>query len=122
MQSAELQLGDLTTKRDYIFVADVADALIAMCKAAESRGHCLANVGRGEEIDGAEIVAAVGQLLGRELHVHADPARVRISDRPHLLSDNSRAGDLLGWRPRTDLRSGLQAAVAQPAAAGLILF
>jgi UDP-glucose 4-epimerase len=118
---SELQLGDLTTKRDYVFVDDVADALMAMSAAAEATGYCLANVGRGEEVDGSEIVAAIGELLGHRLRVETDPARVRTSDRPHLLSDSSYAHELLGWRALTDLNAGLLAAIAEPSAAGLTL-
>lgn len=117
----ELRLGTLTTRRDYVFVDDVADALIAISGKAEESGHCLCNVGRGEEVDGYEIVAAIGRLLGRDLRVRTDPTRIRASDRPHLLCDCSGAHEMLGWTAATGLEAGLRAAIAEPAAPGLTL-
>jgi GDP-D-mannose dehydratase len=57
--------------------------------------------------------------MGRELRVIGDPARMRASDRPLLLSDCTRAHSLLGWSAQSSLRDGLEAAIARPTAAGV---
>lgn len=116
---ASMRLGNLDTKRDYVFVDDVGAALAAMPAAVREHGWVVCNVGRGEELDGDEIVREVGQLVGHDLDVTTDPARVRKSDRPHLLSDSSKAARLLGWSAGTSLRDGLRAALDEPVAAGL---
>ena len=115
----ELHLGNLSTKRDYIFVDDVADGLIALAAAVPEHGTLSCNLGREQAVDGFELVATVGELLDRELRVLTDPARMRASDRPVLLSDCTRAHALLGWRAQSSLREGLAAAIAQPTAAGV---
>jgi nucleoside-diphosphate-sugar epimerase len=55
-----------------------------------------------------------GALLGRELTVQTDPARVRprLSEVQLLLSDASLARDLTGWAPTIDLDEGLARTIA----------
>lgn len=118
-EGTQLRLGNLSTKRDYVFVDDVAEGLAALPGAAQQGGSMTCNIGTGTESDGNEIVAAIRELTGRPLEIAVDPDRVRASDRPHLLSDSSRAAELLGWYPRTDLAAGLDAALREPMAASV---
>lgn len=117
-QGVQLRLGNLDTARDYVFVDDVAEALIAMSMTESSTEHVAMNIGRGTEVTGHDIVAIVASLMGTALQVVSDPERMRASDRPHLCSDPRLAKAELGWRAGTDLRDGLDAAMASPMAAG----
>jgi UDP-glucose 4-epimerase len=117
----ELRLGNLTTQRDYVFVDDVAQGLIDLATASSQQGLITCNLGAERAIDGEQIVAAVGRLTGRELRVVSDPERMRVSDRPLLLSDCTTARSLLGWSARCNLEDGLQAALAEPTAAGVLV-
>ncbi len=117
-RSATLRLGNLSTRRDYVYVGDVADGLIALADSDDD-GVLTCNLGREQAIDGFELVAAIGEILERQFEVVTDRDRVRRSDRPLLLSDCSRAREVLGWRAETTLDAGLRAAVARPTAAGV---
>jgi UDP-glucose 4-epimerase len=119
--SDELMLGNLATKRDYIFVEDVARGLIALAANVSAHGWLSCNIGREEAVDGFDLVRSVGELIDRELRVLTDPSRVRASDRPLLLSECARAHSLLSWHPKTSLREGVRAAIAQPMATGVQL-
>ena len=110
----ELRLGNLHTRRDYVYVDDVASALASMLDLDRSSLTC--NIGSERDVNGFEVVATVGQLLNRHLEVRTDPARFRASDRPRLATDCRRARELLGWSPRTALREGLREALRQPMA------
>ncbi len=119
LRGDELRLGNLATSRDYIYVEDVARGLIALAGDGLGDDPLTCNLGAERAIDGNEIVAAVGRLLGRELRVLADPERMRPSDRPVLLSDCSRAHERLDWTARWGLEDGLAAALAEPTALGV---
>jgi UDP-glucose 4-epimerase len=106
----ELQLGNLTSKRDYVHVEDVARALggLARLPIAPQASPLRVNVGTGKERSAREIVELLGEIGGTTTAITQDPARVRPSDRPHLRADVSRLRELLGWAPDTDLRAGLR--------------
>jgi NAD dependent epimerase/dehydratase len=103
-----LRLGELDTRRDLTFVSDTVAGFMA---AARSDGALTRTVHLGTGVDASvrEIVALVGELVGRELTVDVDTDRMRppASEVRRLLSDPGLARRLIGWRPAVDLRSGL---------------
>lgn len=104
----EVLLGDLTPVRDYVFVDDVADAI--MCAAiAPCSGAIAVNVGSGTGTAVEMVAATAMRLAGRRLRVRADPSHHRPAsvDIPHLVADVTRAGELLRWRPTVSLVDGL---------------
>ncbi len=101
----ELQLGNLDSRRDYVYVEDVAAGLQALAARPAT-----VNLGSGQAVDGHTLVHEIGEVLGRELVVRSDPARLRPSDRPVLRSDPSRARELLGWHATVGLRDAIAAA------------
>lgn len=80
-----LRLGNLDAKRDYIYVDDVADGLIALATRSPSGGPV--NLGTGESHSGHRLIAELSALTGRPIHVEQDPDRLRPSDRPNLQAD-----------------------------------
>ncbi len=114
-----LRLGNLSTRRDYVYVHDVAEAILTLADELPAADGLTCNVGGGRAIDGHEVVDAVAGVVGRDVEVQTDPARVRASDRPVLLSDCRRARARLGWQPRTSLENGLREAARRPLAAGI---
>jgi UDP-glucose 4-epimerase len=105
--SREVELGNLSPARDFVYVEDVANALAAMA-ADDADGVRAYNVGTGEEHTVREVVEAVGDALGEDLQVEQEQERVRESDRPHLKADVTRIERELGWTPQTNFVDGLQ--------------
>jgi UDP-glucose 4-epimerase len=99
-----LELGNLLPTRDYIYVDDVADALVRLLES-DVRGSV--NVGTGAAYSAREMVDEIEAILGKRLEVASVPERQRLGDRPVLLADNSRLRDL-DWRPAGDFRESLR--------------
>jgi UDP-glucose 4-epimerase len=118
-QGPELKLGNLSTKRDYIYVEDVARGLIALAEAVRSGESLTCNLGSGRQYEGREIIETVARLMERDVQLTTDVGRVRASDRPSLLSDSTRASEALGWQPQTSWEQGLAKTVERPVAAGV---
>jgi UDP-glucose 4-epimerase len=120
-RGSELKLGNLSSRRDYIYVEDIARGLMAIAGARHRHGGILCNIGTGVQASGDEIVEALARIMDRDVELSVDPARMRASDRPDLQSDPSKALELLGWRAQVSLEDALRLAVERPTAAGVVV-
>jgi UDP-glucose 4-epimerase len=101
-----LRLGNLQSVRDYVYVEDVARAILAAVEV-ELPGHTTINVGTGSGRSVAEVIEVLEGLLGRTLEVVSSAERRRAVDRPFLVADRGRARRLLGWEPEVAFEEGL---------------
>ena len=91
--------------REFLFVDDLADACAFVLKNYSDMDFL--NVGTGEDITVAEFARLVGEVVGYKGELAFDMTRP--DGTPRKLLDVSRLA-ALGWRARTDLRTGLAAA------------
>ncbi|MFC6840807.1 NAD-dependent epimerase/dehydratase family protein [Xanthomonas theicola] len=104
-----VRLGNLQPRRDYLHADDAAAGLLALLDDARpAPAFDVFNLCSGVECSVAELVAEIGDLLGRRVRVQVDPLRRRALDRAHQLGDPAKAAALLGWRARWDLRQALR--------------
>lgn len=93
--------------REFLYVDDLADALVFLLKNYSAESHI--NVGSGTEISIAELAREIAAVTRFEGAVNFDPSMPDGVSRK--LMDNSCLASL-GWRSRTPLREGLQKAYA----------
>ena len=93
-------------RRDYVYVADVVEAVLRALTARGVEGE-IVNVGRGEETTNEELVALLEEVVGHQIAVRPGTFPSRPGDVPHSRADLSKAARLLGWCPPTSLREGL---------------
>jgi dTDP-glucose 4,6-dehydratase len=103
-----VRLGSLTPTRDFTYVGDTVAGYLAVAASDTSVGRTL-QLGTGEEISVADLVAAVENVLGRELRVEQEPERLRPpgSEVMRLVSDHAEMTALTGWEPLVTLADGL---------------
>lgn len=98
-------LGDGTQTRDFVYVDDVVDALVAASTATDVN-LAVINVGSGQEVSVNDLAARVARATGKWasiLHNRGQSGGVS-----RLVADVSLAQELLGWTPRTELDRGLR--------------
>jgi UDP-glucose 4-epimerase len=91
---------DGTCIRDYIHVADLADAHLLALQAAEAGEHKIYNLGNGNGFSNKEVVATVKQVTGTDFPVEIGPRRA--GDPAELVASSERAKTELGWKPSRD--------------------
>jgi UDP-glucose 4-epimerase len=93
---------DGTCIRDYIHVADLADAHLLALTAPEPGEHRIYNLGNGTGFSVQQVVDAVREVTGHEVPVEVGPRRA--GDPAQLVASSDRIRADLGWSPRhTDL-------------------
>lgn len=95
--------GDGTVTRDYLHVADVADAF---ARAVQYGGReSVFNISSGHGASLNEIIAMMEQILGHAIERIYRPGRA--FDVPISVLANTLAREELGWRPEIDLGAGM---------------
>jgi UDP-glucose 4-epimerase len=97
-------LGDGTQSRDFVFVDDVVDALLAAATAIDIN-RAVINIGSGREVSINDLADYVARATGKRVNVLHNPTQSGGVSR--LVADVNLARQLLGWVPRTDLETGL---------------
>lgn len=112
---AKIQVGDISTVRDFTFVDDTVAAFLAIATAPGVEFGCAYNAGTGRSVSVAEMIELVLELTrSEEKPVECDPVRMRPVDSEvrTLLADSSCFASATGWRPTVDLRVGLTRTIA----------
>ena len=100
--------GDGSVVRDFVYVEDVAQALIA---AITHQGpDRIFNIGGGQGRNLHEIIAAIQTQMGRKLDLIWKPGRPL--DAPVSILAINRAATALAWLPETSFEGGLERTIA----------
>lgn len=95
---------DGTCVRDYLHVADLADAHLLALEATAADdpraadGALVCNLGNGDGSSNREVIAAAETVVGRAIPVTVGARRP--GDPPVLVASSDLAAELLGWRPK----------------------
>ncbi len=99
--------GDGKSQRDYLYVADVIDAICAAIDRPAVGGPV--NIGSGIGRSILDVVAALERVTGRGIAVQF--ADERATDARSNILDPAKARELFGWAPKTDFIDGLRMTV-----------
>jgi UDP-glucuronate decarboxylase len=96
--------GDGTQTRSFCYVDDLIDAIMRIMSAPEDCGPV--NIGNPTEIQVLDLAQRIIRLTGSSSRILLRP--LPIDDPPRRRPDISLAISALGWRPLTDLDTGLK--------------
>jgi UDP-glucose 4-epimerase len=103
-----IQLGNIDTKRDYIYSEDIARGVIAqMDTLDDGKNFDYYNVGTGTEYSARELIEILAKVSGRPIQAVSVPERYRPSDRMHLCADNSKLR-ATGWKVENDIETSVK--------------
>ena len=96
---------DGTAIRDYVHVADLADAHIRALEHLRKGGNSdFVNLGTGDGYSVLEVIDTARRVTGRDIRIRKEPRRA--GDPARLVADASKARRVLGWTPQmSDLSS-----------------
>ncbi|MDC0357805.1 NAD-dependent 4,6-dehydratase LegB [Oligoflexia bacterium] len=113
----EIELGNSTPTRDFVFVSDTVQAFIDIAKSEKALGQVV-NSGTGFEISIGDLVNEIADLMNVKVKVETSAERLRPKDSEvnRLCADATLAKDLVGWLPAytglEGLRRGLEETIA----------
>jgi UDP-glucose 4-epimerase len=102
---ADYPTPDGTCVRDYIHVADLAEAHLAAARRladGDLVGDLTLNIGRGEGVSVRELITVIGEVTGDGRPPVVEGRRP--GDAPRAVASTERAAEVLGWRARRGVR------------------
>ena len=103
------RLGNIKSRRSFLFVNDVVDGTIKLLESNNKSKNAIFNLGSDKSYSIEELVHIVGEMLGRKnIKVIIDKKRKRHLDPKILECNYKKVKILVGWKPKTDFESGLK--------------
>lgn len=103
-----IKLGATTPTRDFTFVKDTIQGFIKIGQNDNTIGQVI-NIGSGFEISIGKLADKIAKIMGKEITVQTEEQRLRPekSEVNRLLADNTKADQLVNWKPDYTLDQGL---------------
>src|SRR5438045_6925414 len=98
------QFGDGTTRRDYTYIDDIIQGVVAALNYDAARWDIF-NLGESETVPLKDLIEAIERAIGKKAKINQLPEQP--GDVPLTCADISKARALLGYDPKTPLSAGL---------------
>ena len=105
----QIKLGSVTPTRDFNFISDTVNGFISALSSKSGVGEVI-NLGSNFEISIQDIASLIGEIMNQEIKVIDSDERIRPenSEVNRLWADNSKAIELLTWKPEYASINGLK--------------
>ncbi|KAB2953623.1 SDR family NAD(P)-dependent oxidoreductase [Heliorestis acidaminivorans] len=111
-----IKLGALHPTRDFNYVKDTVAGFISVARSKEALGQVI-NIGSNYEISIKETTELIAEVMGTSVEIVSEEQRLRPekSEVERLWADNSKAYELLNWKPNYAGREGLKKGLTETA-------
>jgi len=107
LREPKIYVGNLEARRDFSDVRDVVKGYQRVLEDGE--GGEIYNIASGQAYSIKDLLDILISLSLADIQISLDPDRLRPSDIPLLLGDNTKIRHQLGWQPEISIRDTLQA-------------
>lgn len=105
LSADKVELQNLEPKRDYLYIDDLIDALIATIKY---KGFGRFNIGSGNSVSVKEVAEWVLQISGQPQKEIIALGLIRENEVMDVVADTSKFETCFGWRPKIKMIEGLK--------------
>jgi len=112
LKEPQIRVGNLETSRDFTYVEDTTNAMIMALETEKIEGEVI-NIGTRRSWAMKEILQLIRKETdAEEKAVMTDQSRLRPKDLMKLITDNSKAKTILGWKPSISFKEGIRKTVS----------
>jgi dTDP-glucose 4,6-dehydratase len=106
---AQIKLGDTSPTRDFNYVADTCQGMMALMESERTIGQTV-NISSNYEVSVQDTLDLIKRLMKSDVEFVQDVQRLRPKDSEvfRLWGDNRKLIELTGYQPTTSLEQGLQ--------------
>jgi nucleoside-diphosphate-sugar epimerase len=100
-----IKIGNLRTKRDFLYIDDAISAISFVLK--KTKGFDSFNVGSGESHSIQDVLKTIIDISKMKVKIKQEKSILRKNDIPEIIADSKKLRKL-GWRPKTKFNEGLK--------------
>ncbi len=104
----EIVLGDIETKRDYIYIDDLINAFVLAIEGKGSPGISIYNICTGEGSSALKIVNLISKIKGIKVKIKVNSNLIRKDESQEEYGSFELAKRQLGWEPKINIEEGLK--------------
>lgn len=104
----EIVLGDVSAKRDYLYIDDLMRAFILAIENKGPLGVSIYNICTGIGSSALEIIKIISKIKGLDIKVKSNPAFIRGDEMKDEYGSFRFAKKTFGWVPKVSLEEGLR--------------
>lgn len=97
--------GDGSTSRDYTYIDDIVEGILSAANHIDDYGYRIWNIGGSSPVSLAEMVAIIGEVVGKEPVLDKKP--MQPGDVERTYADLTRSEQELGYKPTTSFKDGV---------------
>ena len=89
-KSKNINVGNLKTSRDYIYVDDVVNIMVKILKNPNGFNDTTYNIGTSNKISGERLIKMIGNILNKRIVIKEDKNLTRRTDRKTMTANINR--------------------------------
>ena len=105
LSNRSIKIGNLTPKRDFVYIDDVIRAFQIVIKSLKNFN--IYNVGSEKSYSIQEVCNILKKLSGKKIPIIIDKTKLRKNDTKNVVSDCAKIKKL-GWKPKISISKGLE--------------
>ena len=109
LSSNKVIIGNDKPTRDFNYVSNTVDGLMGIAQSEKATGEVI-NLGSGSEISIGDVTKKIISIINKDVKIVQEKERFRPekSEVMRLIADNTKAKELIGWRPKISFEEGLE--------------
>jgi len=105
--NSQISLGNITPKRDFIFIDDLISGLLNIVNS-KKKGFNIYNLGTGKSTSVSDVIDLILKFSNKKLPVKSQKNKVRKNDILNVCANISKMNSHFNWKPKISLKKGLE--------------
>jgi UDP-glucose 4-epimerase len=107
IHDSQIILGNITPKRDFIFIDDVITGLLNIINS-KKKGYSVYNLGTGKSTSIVDLIDLVLNFSNKKMRVVSKKDKIRKNDVLEVCANISKMNSQFNWKPQVSLKKGLE--------------
>lgn len=107
IHDSQITLGNITPKRDFIFIDDVITGLLGIINS-KKKGYDTYNLGTGKSTSIVDLINLVLNFSNKKMRIISKKDKIRKNDVLDVCANISKMNSHFNWKPQVSLKKGLE--------------